>query len=154
MEEKELKTDEQPISAGKRSALLRYIVILFAFAFILVSVSLVVQISSSNSVISDLTSSSSGAIARAEELQATNRALEDELEEQKARNTTLREAATNARQDQRRQQKAYDALLILMTTENPDGDLDYAKAIETLTELRNCLPDTAQALVGQYLDAT
>ena len=147
MEEKDMRTDEQPVSDGKRSALLRYIVILFAVAFLLVSVSLIVQISSSNSVISNLSSSSSGAVARAEELQDTNRKLETELEETKQTVTELTETLEKTQAEQKKQLAAYDAMLKILTTENPDGDMDYAKAVQTAQELREYLPKDAQTIL-------
>lgn len=147
MEEKDMRTDEQPVSDGKRSALLRYIVILFAVAFLLVSVSLIVQISSSNSVISNLSSSSSGAVARAEELQDTNRKLEAELEETKQTVAELTETLEKTQAEQKKQRAAHEAMLKILTTENPDGDMDYAKAVQTAQELREYLPKDAQTIL-------
>jgi len=64
---------------SKRTALLRYMIIMFAVAFVLVLMSMVLQTRSSNSTISELHQSSTSALTKAKQLQDTNRDLQDQL---------------------------------------------------------------------------
>lgn len=158
MEENKTPAPEQaPVPAGKRSALLRYMVILFAVAFILVVLSLIFQISSTNTVISDLSTSNTGALARAEELQNTNRELQEQLDSANAELQTLREgqeAAQKALDDAENQRDAYDALLTVLTTEPVEGDIAYAKAEQTAENLRSYLSPEAQAMLDAHMQET
>jgi len=64
---------------SKRTALLRYMIIMFAVAFVLVLMSMVLQTRSSNSTISELHQSSTSALTKAKQLQDTNRDLQDQI---------------------------------------------------------------------------
>ncbi len=66
---------------SKRTALLRYMIIMFAVAFVLVLMSMVLQTRSSNSTISELHQSSTSALTKAKQLQDTNRDLQDQIRE-------------------------------------------------------------------------
>lgn len=67
------------VSEGKRTALLRYLIIMFAVAFVLVLMSMVLQVHSSNATVSELHKSSTSAMAKAQQLQDDNRALSDRV---------------------------------------------------------------------------
>ncbi len=76
-----MNENEKPaLDERKKSALLRYVAIMFAVAFLLVLFSLLGQMRNSMSTISELNQSSSSALQKAERLQEDN--LELELENQ------------------------------------------------------------------------
>ena len=85
MDEKKTPQPEQaapetgkPLSEKRKSALLRYMAVLFCAAFILVLISLILQTHSSKAKISELNAASTSALANAEARQNENRALQDE----------------------------------------------------------------------------
>ena len=160
---KENETRDNPVQsqvpAEKRTALLRYMLILFAVAFLLVLLSMLFQLHSSSSAIDQLSSSSASALQRAEELQDTNRELESEL---KQAQETLRqtqdeleetaEAAQTAKDEAENRQAAYEALVKVLTTEPVEGDVTYAKAMETVRNLRQYLSDDAKAAFDDFVE--
>ena len=77
----EKKTQEAPVSEQKRTALLRYMAIMFAVAFALVLLSHLVQISNSQSTIDQLSATSNNALQNAAQLQETNWELTQEIEQ-------------------------------------------------------------------------
>ena len=92
----------KPLSDGKKSALLRYLAIMFAVAFILVLLSWIIQSRNTQNQLSRVTESNSNALANAEKLQNENRNLQQEKadlekrlqelqKEQEALETALRE---------------------------------------------------------------
>ena len=74
-QEQSQETFQVPVPEGKRTALLRYLIIMFAVAFVLVLMSMVLQVRSSNATVSQLHQSSTSALTRAQKLQDDNRAL-------------------------------------------------------------------------------
>ena len=92
------------VSESKRTALLRYLIIMFAVAFVLVLMSMVLQVRSSNATVSELHQSSTSAMAKAQQLQDNNRALHDRVtaleQELATANASLKDAtaANNALQ--------------------------------------------------------
>lgn len=70
--------EKKATNERSRSALIRYMVILFSVAFILVLISLLVQMRTSQSTINDLNQTSANAMANAEKLQQTNQTLMEE----------------------------------------------------------------------------
>ena len=77
MDEKKTPQPEQaapetgkPLSEKRKSALLRYMAVLFCAAFILVLISLILQTHSSKAKISELNAASTSALSNAEALQA------------------------------------------------------------------------------------
>ena len=74
----ENKPQSAPMNQQKRTALLRYMTILFAVAFALVLLSYLVQVFSSRDTISQLNATSASALQNAERLQDTNRELTEE----------------------------------------------------------------------------
>ena len=70
---------EKPgLSARKRTALLRYMAVLFGVAFLLVLLSFLIQIRDSRETISDLNQSQSSALQRAQQLQTQNESLTED----------------------------------------------------------------------------
>ena len=78
-----------PLSEARKTALLRYMAVLFAVAFLLVLLSLILQAHSSKATISELTQTSSSALSNVEQLQAQNRDLQDEKQTLTKENTAL-----------------------------------------------------------------
>ena len=82
--------EEPQVSSAKRTALLRYMAILFAVAFLLVLLSYLIQVFNSQDTISQLNATSASALQNAERLQDTNRELSE-------KNQELQSALTDAR---------------------------------------------------------
>ncbi len=80
----------------RRTALLRYMAILFSVAFLLVLGSLIVQMHKSQATISALNATSSSALSNAEQLQEQNRALQDENHDLERENLSLKQQAEAA----------------------------------------------------------
>lgn len=76
----EKKTSEVSFSQEKRTALLRYMAILFAVAFAVVLLSYLIQASNSQSTIDQLNATSTSALQNAAQLQETNWALTQEID--------------------------------------------------------------------------
>ena len=74
----ENKPQSAPVNSQKRTALLRYMTVLFAVAFALVLLSYLIQVFSSRDTISQLNATSASALQNAERLQDTNRELTEE----------------------------------------------------------------------------
>ena len=130
---------EKTLDDKKKNALLRYLGIMFAVAFLFVLLSLVGELRSNKAAITELNQSSTSAIAKAEQLQDTNRQLEtdnayltgrieelekqlEELEDELAlqtaenkllqeENTQLDQQAVDARQETADLVSAYENLL-------------------------------------------
>lgn len=165
---------QQGLTEKRKAALLRYMAILFAMAFLLVLVSLVMQMHNSQTTISELNATQSNALSNAEYLQEQNRALQEEkqaLEEEKsdllAKLETLEQALDEAEKetDQKSEQalidaqkeasdfkkaavrteQAYEALLAAMGCEIREGNVTYAKAMETLKEYKDYLSEQGLA---------
>ena len=159
--------NNQPEKTGldetRKSALMRYIAILFAVAFVLVLLSLLGQMRDSKSAISELSQSSSSAIARAEQLQEENLELTEEngelaqdkkfLQQQVEQLTEdaaavqeewdeLSKELDTAREKQAKTLEAYEALLAAMESGKTENLEQYKeilgenglKAYETLTK--------------------
>ena len=77
-EEKIIQPEKTGLDEKRKSALLRYIAILFAVAFILVFLSLFGQMRNSKTAITELSQSSSSALQKAEQLQQDNQKLTEE----------------------------------------------------------------------------
>ncbi len=132
----ENKKPAEPMSMQKRTALLRYMAILFAVAFLLVLLSYLIQVCNSQSTITQLNATSASALQNAEHLQETNRTLSednkklgDELSNAQAAILEYQEAVDASRQgallEGRTQataevQAAYDLLLLALNTQDED----------------------------------
>lgn len=162
-EEKEARSAS--MSEQKRTALLRYMMILFAVAFLLVLFSYLIQVFNSQSTISQLNATSASALQNAERLQDTNRELteenerlQQELETLTDENRAQTEAAAADRELARAEgraegeaegrqagleeaRKAYDLLLKAVAAQD---EAERAKALEALEALRPTLSEAAQ----------
>lgn len=70
--------DKGVLSSRKRTALLRYMAVLFGVAFLLVLLSFLIQIRDSRETISDLNQSQTNALQRAQQLQTQNESLTED----------------------------------------------------------------------------
>ena len=158
----------KPLSEKRKSALLRYMAVLFCAAFILVLISLILQTHSSEAKISELNAASTSALSNAEALQNENRSLQDEkiaLEKEneelqaKLDELTLKldeaaqaeentQAAENEmikslRTELDRTKEAYEALLEAKACETREGNVTFSRAMQTLERLKDYLGQTA-----------
>ena len=164
-----LSEEKEPKSAAmsnqKRTALLRYMMVLFAVAFLLVLLSYLIQVFNSQSTISQLNATSASALQNAERLQDTNRELTEENEQLKLDLDDAREALATAKKDadaaaetardegraageaegrqagQAEVQKAYDLLLKASAAAD---ETEKAKAIEALSGMEDLLSESAR----------
>lgn len=110
------ETFQAPVPDSKRTALLRYMIIMFAVAFVLVLMSMVLQTKSSNSTISELHQSSTSALTKAKQLQDTNRDLQDQIKELNQELTAANDRTAVARAETAAAKEALEALNKEMTT--------------------------------------
>ena len=138
------------LSPSKRTALVRYIAILFVFAFLIVLLSLFLQYrSTASKQISDLTSASNSAIARAEQLQDENVQLHKTVEQMQA---DAAAAQTAHEEELVKQQEVYDALLrLLYKTKKPSGP-KFVEDVKTVTEGKDKLSQTAWEDFTEYAE--
>ena len=151
MDEKKTPQPEQaapetgkPLSEKRKSALLRYMAVLFCAAFILVLISLILQTHSSEAKISELNAASTSALSNAEALQNENRALQDEAaqaeeDSQAAENEMIKSLRTELD----RTKEAYEALLEAKSCETREGNVTFSRAMQTLERLKDYLGQTA-----------
>lgn len=156
--EVEEKPKQAPLSEKKRTAMLRYIAILFAVAFALVMLSYLVQTRNSRTTIRELSATSMSALQNAEQLQETNRDLTEE-------NVRLRDELDNANsvvQEYHESvaaecqgahargvdegtgdtQAAYDLLLKALEAKDPE---ELKRTLDELEPLKDSLSDAAKA---------
>ena len=168
MDEKKTPQPEQaapetgkPLSEKRKSALLRYMAVLFCAAFILVLVSLILQMHSSEAKISELNAASTSALSNAEALQNENRALQDDKialekeneelqakldEASQAEETTQaaeNEMIKSLRTELDRTKEAYEALLEAKSCDTREGNVTFSRAMQTLERLKDYLGQTA-----------
>ena len=175
-QEKQQKTDTK-----RRTALLRYIGVMFAVAFVFVAASLFLQMRSTQSTISQLNETSSSALSKAEILQNENRMLQEALDEQLAENEKLqkeldeektlvetmlsdtknetqereqahRDELEKLQTDYDRTEEAYEALLVAMTSDPSEGNVTYSKAMESLKQLYTYLSETGRTMYDRLLN--
>ena len=160
--------EKKPLSDKKKTALLRYMAILFAAAFVLVLVSLVLQMHNSQQTISELNETKSNALTNAEQLQAQNRELQQDktdlqsqlddlqkqLDDEKAMNEDLQKASDDAEaqltatQEENQRaidytKEAYDALMVAVSATTKEGNVTYSKAMDSLKLLHIYLSESA-----------
>ncbi len=156
-----------PLSEARKTALLRYMAVLFAVAFLLVLLSLILQAHSSKATISELTQTSSSALSNVEQLQAQNRDLQDEKQTLTKENTALQtqveelqeELEQTKRDDEKeenqeklklelelaRTKEAYESLIVAKNCTTHEGNVTFSKAMDTLEELESYLGTEARA---------
>ena len=118
----------------RKTALLRYIAVLFAVAFLLVLASLLGQMRDTKNAITELNQSSTSALQRAEQLQDRNRELEQELADRKELEAQLAEAQRSA--------AAYEQLLLTMELVTPgamEGNVAAEQALDALEQMKDYL---------------
>ena len=151
----------KPLSEKRKSALLRYMAVLFCAAFILVLISLILQTHSSEAKISELNAASTSALSNAEALQNENRALQDDkiaLEKENQELQDKLDEAAQAEEDSQaaenemikslrteldRTKEAYEALLEAKSCETREGNVTFSRAMQTLERLKDYLGQTA-----------
>ena len=162
MDEKKTPQPEQaapetgkPLSEKRKSALLRYMAVLFCAAFILVLISLILQTHSSKAKISELNAASTSALQdekialekENEELQAKLDELTQKLDEasQAEENTQAaeNEMIKSLRTELDRTKEAYEALLEAKACETREGNVTFSRAMQTLERLKDYLGQTA-----------
>ena len=168
----EKKIPEVPVSHQKRTALLRYMAILFAVAFALVMLSYLIQVRNSQTTITQLSETSASALQNAEQLQETNYELTQEIERlneeldnatlaileyqesaEAARKAAYQEGIVEGREEGTTQtRKAY--ALLAQALEIEDDKEALQKVLEELEPIKSSLSQTAlkqyDGLVQQY----
>lgn len=162
-EQQNAPQDKQPapLSEARKTALLRYMAVLFAVAFLLVLLSLILQAHSSKATISELTQTSSSALSNVEQLQAQNRDLQDEKQaltqeksELEAQVEDLQKQADEKEESAEKlklelelahTKEAYEALLVAKNCEMHEGNVTFSKAMDTLADLEQYLGTEARA---------
>lgn len=139
MEEK-----KEGVSTEKRVALLRYLEILFLVAFALVVISLILQMRSTNTTISNLTEASESMLSRAETLQEENRELQETIAE-------LTQEVNTAKAETEDLRIAYEALSSVLASPYTMQTVEYAKEIETVYNYKSYYSESAWALFESYL---
>ncbi len=158
----ENKQQSAPVSDHKRTALLRYMTILFAVAFALVLLSYLLQVFSSRDTISQLNATSASALQNAERLQETNRELtdenkrlNDELDNARAANLEYMESVaaslktaevTGWQNGAKDTQQAYDLLVKAAVTQD---EAEKARLLKELEGKESYLSDEAKTAIRQ-----
>ena len=154
-EEKKITTQEpepqtEKLPTAKRTALIRYLAILFVFAFLIVLGSLFLQYrSTATQRISDLTSEKTSALAHAEQLQSENMELQQTVTKLEAEADDAQKAHE---QELEERQKVYDALVRLLAKPDKIDDPSFVEAVKTVTEGKDKLSDTAWAAYVAYAE--
>ena len=127
------ETFQSRMPDSKRTALLRYMIIMFAVAFVLVLMSMVLQTKSSNSTISELHQSSTSALTKAKQLQDTNRDLQDHIKELNEQLAAANDRTSVARGEATAAKEALEALNSELTTAKAQLDAAW-KSNTALTQ--------------------
>lgn len=143
--EKAPETFQERVPSKKRTALLRYMTVMFAAAFVLVLMSFLLEAKKHDNTAVKYNS----VVSKAEKLQEENRTLTEDL-------TSAREYVKLAREEGEKDvantKTAYDALMKVLTTEEPkDGDVEYSKAVETVNNLQKYLSEDAVNLFEETM---
>ena len=147
--ENEPEKFQSPVPSQKRTALLRYIEVLFAAAFMLVILSLLFQLRDSNLTISQVAQSSATTLAKADSLQENNRELREQLAEAQNAAAELQERRLALEEENRTLRNAYDALLVVLTSKTRDSN--YSEAVATVRAYRAYYSDAEWALFEAHL---
>lgn len=162
--------DRAPISDEKRTALLRYMAILFGVAFLLVLLTFLIQLRDSKQTISELNKSNASALQNAGKLQDENQALttakldlEDQVEELEAEVkdlTNTNAALEKTQKDLEKQleettqkvadtQTAYVLLAQAKTAASEEDTETLSTVLDQMNPLVDLLTDEDQATVAQ-----
>lgn len=159
-----------PLSDEKRTALLRYMAILFGVAFLLVLLTFLIQLRDSKQTISELNKSNASALQNAGKLQDENQALsaanatlegqlddlESQVEELEKSKKTLEKTQSQLEQElEKANQKVIDtqtAYVLLAQAKTAAAEEDHetlSTVMEQLNPLLDLLTDNDQATVAQ-----
>lgn len=136
------ESQAKPMEESRKTALLRYLAILFAVAFLLVLISMLAQMRNSQTTISQLTQSSTSAAQNIEQLQENNRSLEDALLAEQTANQDLLESLAEAEAKEAKTRQAYEQLLLvikLSSQGNWEGNVALSRALDALEEQKQYL---------------
>lgn len=137
----EEKAREEKLDERRKSAVLRYIAVLFAVAFLLVLISMLGQMRDSSNTISQLSQSSTSALQKAEQLQDRNRELEEQLAEMTALQEE-KEALQGQVEALEKAPTAYEQLLLAMDLVTPgamEGNVAAEQALDNLEQMKDHL---------------
>ncbi|MGN0979668.1 MAG: hypothetical protein ACI4PT_04985 [Candidatus Avoscillospira sp.] len=178
--EQSTPTEKSSLDEKRKTALLRYITILFAVAFLFVLFSMLQQSRDSRAAISELNQSSASALQKAEQLQDTNRqlqednealqtqvealtaqveALEQELADQPVLDDDIAGAIMRLQQEVQtakgKTQEAYELLLQAMELYTPgsqEGNVAFSKAMDNLENLKDYLGEAGLEEYNRLLE--
>ena len=139
------ESQARPVEERRKTALLRYLAILFAVAFLLVLASMLAQMRNSQTTISQLTQSSTSAAENIQQMQETNRNLQDALEAEQTANQNLLDALNQAQQENEKTRQAYEQLLLVIQLASQgqwEGNVALSRAIDALEEQKQYLDQT------------
>ena len=152
MDEKKTPQPEQaapetgkPLSEKRKSALLRYMAVLFCAAFILVLISLILQTHSSKAKISELNAASTSALSNGlvYERQLCILKLFPDIFAEEESQAAENEMIKSLRTELDRTKEAYEALLEAKACETREGNVTFSRAMQTLERLKDYLGQTA-----------
>lgn len=161
-EEKNTQPEKAGLDDRKKTAILRYVAIMFAIAFLLVLFSLIMQARDTKSTISQLNQTSASALEKVKQLQENYQVLQEEksalektaaeleaqVEELSKRPDVdvdildtvdaLRQELKEAETASLKTREAYDALLTALETRTPgsqEGNVAFSKAMDEVNDL-------------------
>ena len=164
-QKKDAAEEKKPLSDAKKTALLRYMAVLFAAAFLFVLVSFIMQQSSTREQIGALNESNASALSRAEQLQTQNRDLQQEVERLKQQAAEQEKLAAQAealqeelealeRQTQTeldRTADAYNALITALQCTTHEGNVTFSKAMGIVEKNQEYLSQEALRVYAALL---
>lgn len=153
--EQNIQPEKAPLDDKKKTALLRYVAIMFAVAFVFVLLSMLGQMRDSKTTISELNQSSTSALQKAEALQDHNQELEKEnaylsgrLEEMENQLENVQTALAETEEQLKQAELDYDALEDEMERLLQEAEEEHASivtAYESLLELQSAVTPGLQA---------
>lgn len=161
--------EKVPLDDRKKTALLRYIAILFAVAFLFVLFSMLLQMRDSQATISELNQSSASALQKAEQLQETNRQLQEDnealqealdaaqeaLDEQAGQAEVIEQLQKELENAKGKTQTAYELLLQAMEMQTPgsqEGNVAFSKLLANLESLKEYLGEAGLNVYNRLVE--
>lgn len=139
------ESQAKPMDEKRKTALLRYLVILFAIAFLLVLISMLCQLRNTQSTVSELAQSSTSAAENIQLLQEKNRNLEASLAAEQEANKNLLDALGESEALTEKTRQAYEQLLVVMDLASQgswEGNVALSRALDAMEELKQYLDQT------------
>lgn len=160
-------SEGRAMSSEKRTALLRYMAVLFAVAFALVLLSYLIQVRNSQSTITALNQTSASALQNAEALQQANQALSEEkiqlsealsealdaLEQAEAQASEQAITASETQKALEQSRTAFDLLLDAVAARDSADRASYDQAMTDLTPIKDSLTEDGLELYKSLLDS-